>query len=198
MRNRLSWILHLFIICVSLSLASGPGDEEPPLPEEIDTEDSGWVYGRIEYEHDLLAPNLYFMTLLAHPKSDVPDLLGAYVFTDVGVHIRLRGVHVPRSLQQAEDLHRPHEWRRRERQRWNTAMQYLWSIMERTKTFRLHNLEKIDNTTILADLEFLLGGEWHDLAYTMVKDEIVRAVGETDIKWDAGSQEYGLENPSIP
>ena len=42
------------------------------------------------------------MTLLAHPKSDVSDLLGAYAFTDVGVHIRLRGVHVPRSLQQAE------------------------------------------------------------------------------------------------
>ena len=89
MRKHLSWILHLFIICVSLSLAGGPGEEMPPVLEE--TDDNGWVYGRIEYEHDLIAPNLFFIELLAHPDGQVPMIEGGYASTDVHVIVRLRG-----------------------------------------------------------------------------------------------------------
>ena len=156
----------------------------------------GWVYAHLEYEHDILAPNLYYMKLLAHPKSKVPDMIGAYAFTDVGVRIKLRGVDVPLALQNAEALHRPHKWRRKERERWNAAMAYVWNISDTTHTFRLHSLKKLDERTIEADVEFLLGGQWHNLAIAMLHDEMARPLGED--AWDAGSREYGLINPNIP
>ena len=156
----------------------------------------GWVYAHLEYEHDILKPNLYHMKLLAHPESKVPAVVGAYAFTDVGVRIQVRGIDVPRALQNAEELQRPHVWRKRERERWNEAMNYVWNITDPTHTFRLHKLKKLDDRTIEADVEFLLGGQWHNLAFAMLNDEIARPVGDDD--WDAGSREYGLINPNIP
>ena len=198
MRKRLSWILHLFIICVSLSLASGPGDEEmPPLPDE--TEDTGWVYGRIEYLHDLLAPNLYFLELLAHPEGQVPKIEGGYASTDVHVVVRLRGVDVPRAMHAVNERHRPHLWRDRERERWDAAMQYVWNLFEPTKTFRVHNMVVIDEDRVLeADIEFYLGGAWHNLAIALLQDEHARPVQTDGSTWDPGGKNYGLENPDMP
>ena len=198
MRKYLSWILHLFIICISLSLASGPGEEDlPPVPEEI--EDSGWVYGRIEYEHDLIAPNLYFLELLAHPEGQVPMIEGGYASTDVHVVVRLRGVDVPRAMHSPEERHRPHLWRDRERERWNASMQYVWNLVEPTKTFRVHNMVVIEEDKVIeANIEFWLGGVWHNLAVSLVNDEMARPLQQDGTTWDPGGKNYGLENPNIP
>lgn len=198
MRKHLSWILHLFIICVSLSLASGPGEEElPPLPEE--TEDTGWVYGRIEYVHDLLAPNLYFLELLAHPEGQVPLITGGYASTDVHAIVRLRGVDTPRALHDPSERHRPHLWRDQERERWDAAMAYVWNLFEPTKTFRVHNMVVIDEDQVIeANIEFWLGGAWHNLAIAMLNDEHTRPIQTDGSAWDPGSENYGLENPNIP
>ena len=198
MRKRLSWILHLFVIFVSLSLASGPGDEElPPVPD--DTDDTGWVYGRIEYQHDLLAPNLYFMELLAHPDGQVPMIEGGYASTDVHAIVRLRGVDTPRALHTVDERHRPHLWRDRERERWDSAMRYVWNVCEPTKTFRVHNMVVIEADRVIeADIEFYLGGAWHNLAIALIQDEHARPVQTDGSTWDPGSPTYGLENPNIP
>ena len=188
----------MLIICVSLSLASGPGDEEIPLPGDPDT-DSGWVYGRIEYLHDLLAPNEYFLKLLAHPDGQVPLIEGGYASTDVHVVVRLRGVDVPRAMHDVRERHRPHLWRDRERERWNSAMQYLWNLCEPTKTFRVHNMAVIEaDKVIKADIEFWLGGAWHNLAIAMIQDEHARPVQTDGSTWDPGGPNYGLENPNMP
>ena len=171
--------------------------DEPPEKEYVEPQ-GGWVYAHLKFIHDIKEPNLYHMKLLAHPESDVPDVIGAYAFTDVGVNILLRGVDAPRALHNAEELHRPHEWRRRERERWDQAMRYVWSVAEPTKTFRVHNLKKIDTATIEADVEFLLGGQWNDLAIFMVRDEFLRPIGDPPTFWDAGGREYGLLNPEVP
>ena len=197
MKKAFSWIL-LSVICVSLSLASGPGDEEPPLPEAPD-ENSGWVYGRIEYEHDLLAPNLYFLELLAHPEGKVPMIEGGYASTDVHAIVRLRGVDTPRALHIPDERHRPHIWRDRERERWNAAMQYVWNVCEPTKTFRVHNMVVIDEDRVIeADIEFWLGGVWHNLAVSLVNDEMARPLQQDGTTWDPGGKNYGLENANIP
>ena len=171
--------------------------DEPPEKEYVEPQ-GGWVYGHLKYPHDILNPKKLHMELLAHPKSEMPDVVGAFAFTDVGVQVQIRGIDAPRALQNAEELHRPHEWRRRERERWNRAMHYIWSVSNPTKTFRVHNIEKLDERTVEADLEYLLGGEWRDLAISMVRDEVVRPIGDTQTEWDSGNAEYGLWNPEVP
>ena len=193
-------VLSALVISLIVNASSDKDDPDPDLDPKLGITaheaDDGWVYGHLEYEHDILEPNLYFMKLLAHPESKVPDVVGAYAFTDVGVNIKLRGVDAPRALQNAEQLHRPLAWRKRERQRWNEAMAYVWNLSDPTHTFRLHNLIKLDDRTIEADIEFLIGGQWHNLAIAMSYDEIARPLGDDD--WDAGSKGFGLINPNIP
>ena len=197
MRKHLSWILHLFIICVSLSLAGGPGEEMPPVPEE--TDDNGWVYGRIEYEHDLIAPNLFFLELLAHPDGQVPMIEGGYASTDVHVIVRLRGVDVPRAMHAPEERHRPHLWRDRERERWNASLKYVWNLLEPTKTLRVHKMAVIDADRVIeANIEFWLGGAWHNLAVAMLNDDHARPEQTDGSTWDPGSKTWGLENPENP
>ena len=105
---------------------------------------NGWVYGTIEYPHDVLSPRDYFIILRAHPKAKVPKITGGYATTDVYVKVRLRGVSTPRSLQSAYTRNRPHIYLQRERQRWNNAMQYVWNIMQPNKTFRVGNFKLIE------------------------------------------------------
>ena len=203
MRKHTAWIIHAFIIFVSLCLASGPGDEEPiETPEtetETETDESGWVYGRIEYQHDLLAPNLFFMELLAHPDAKVPTIEGGYASTDVHVMVRLRGVDVPRAMHVPSERHRPHIWRDQERARWDAAMSYVWHLTDPTHTFRVHNMEVIDEDRVLeADIEFWLGGNWHNLAISMLNDELARPIQSDGSTWDPGSPTYSLENPNNP
>ena len=197
MKKTFSWIL-LSVMCVSLSLASGPGDEEIPLPGAPDT-DSGWVYGRIEYLHDLLEPNKFFLELLAHPEGQVPLIEGGYASTDVHVVVRLRGVDVPRAMHSPDERHRPHLWRDRERERWNAAMQYTWNLCEPTKTFRVHNMAVIEEDRVIeADIEFWLGGAWHNLVVALIQDEHARPVQTDGSTWDPGGPNYGLENLNMP
>lgn len=207
MRKHLSWIPHLFIIFVSLSLASGPGEEPPPLPEV--TDDSGWVYSFVEYPHDVAAPNVLFMKLLGHPGGKVPLITGGYASTDVDAFVKIRGIDVPRAMHHAADRHRPHVWRENERENWDKAMRYVWNLSEPTRTFRIHNLRVIDTDPYLqrltgekkileGDFEIYLGGAWHNLAVAMLNDEHARPLQTDGSTWDPGSKAYSLENPNLP
>ena len=90
MQKYFSWFI-LILICGALCLASSedplPVEEEPP-EEEV----GGWVYGKIEYRHDLRSPQEYFMLLRAHPGQPVPRITGGYATTDVYAVVRLRGI----------------------------------------------------------------------------------------------------------
>ena len=190
-----SLLLGQLLSPLPFTRGSSEGDPDPVSDSKLKPPKDGWVYAHLEYEHDILKPNLYHMKLLAHPKSKVPEIVEAYAFTDIGVRIKLRGVDAPRALQNAEELHRPHEWRRQERERWNAAIGYVWNVSP-THTFRLHSLKKLDDRTIEADIEYLRGGQWHNLAIAMIHDEFARPLGKDE--FDAGSREYGLLNPNIP
>ena len=170
---------------------SSDGTDEP-------TTTDGWVYGKIEYPHDVLTPRDYFLLLRAHPQAKVPMITGGYATTDVYVHVRLRGISIPRALQNPDDRHRPHIYIDRERQRWNTAMQYVWNTMQPNRTFRVGNFAVLETDQLLeADIEFLLGGTWINLANTMINDEIARTPQE-EFDWDWGTRGIGPTNPNIP
>ena len=197
-------VLIFTIIFLSLS-TQGNGDGEPDTPEKpiipvLNDKNGGWVYGQIEYQHDVLAPNEYFMKLHDYPSGNlgVPDVYGAYATTDVYVKIQLRGVSIPRELQEKEKRARPPLYLSRERERWAKAMQYVWNLMQPTKTFRLGNFEVLkENELLEADIEIQLGGAWLNLAVLMVNDHIVRA-NVADIDWDFGGYGVAPLNPNVP
>ena len=198
-------ILIFAIIVLSLS-TQGNGDGEPDPPEKPTSpilktgKNGGWVYGQIEYIHDVRSPIEYFMKLHDYPSGNlgVPEVYGGYATTDVYTKVRLRGVSFPRELQSKEDRARPPLYLSRERERWNYAMQYVWNVMQPTKTFRLGNFEVIEENKLLeADIEVQLGGAWLNLAVLMVNDHIVRA-DIKDIDWDFGGYGVAPLNPNVP
>lgn len=190
-------LLSIFIQGGVLIFSGSDDNGEPPTTQSTEPK-NGWVYGKIEYQHDVLTPREYFLLLRAHPNAKVPNIEGGYATTDVYAKVRLRGVSTPRNLQNADDRHRPHIWLERERERWNQAMQYVWSIVQPNKTFRVGNFKVLDSDELLeADIEFLLGGMWINLASAMINDEIARTPQE-DFEWDWGSRGIGPTNPNIP
>lgn len=185
-------LLSIFIHGHTPIFSSSDGSDAPIVPKK------GWVYGKIEYLHDILTPREYFMLLRAHPQAKVPMIEGGYATTDVFAKVRLRGVSIPSELQNVEDRHRPHIWINRERARWNEAMQYVWNVMQPNRTFRVGNFKVLESDKLLeADIEFLMGGMWLNLANTMVNDEIARTP-QDEFEWDWGSRSIGPTNPNIP
>ena len=193
--------LALLLVAQFLIFGGDPGDEDEPFtdPPETDTLPDGWVYAHIQYQHDLLQPNEYFMILKDYPNptgEGVPEIIGGYATTDVYARVRLRGVDTPRALQTAPPRQRPHAWIKRERYRWDDAMKYVWNIIQPHRTFRVGNITVLEEDEILeADIEYFLGGEWHDLATSMLLDERARP---PDSDWDWGSSLGSLVNPNIP
>ena len=182
--------------------ASSTGDSDPVLDAEMgvtaDVKD-GWVYGVLEYRHDIFDPRTLFMLLMAHPESKVPLITGGYAETDVWVTVEIRDIDVPRGLQSAAVRHRPHRYLARERQRWDRVMGYIWNVCGNSKTFRVGNFEVVAaDKKLRADLEFLLGGQWHDLRMALLNDKLVLPTQADGTEWDFGAPEFGTVNPNIP
>ena len=207
-------IFALLYLGIHFGLASSEGDPDPALDPYVDQERSkqelpksaGSVFGFIQYPHDLDKANLFYMLLQASPESKVPGVSGNYSTTDVNVFVKLRGVDVGRSLHHSRHRKRPHVYQNRERKRWAEMMHDLWSLISITRTFRVHNMVYVgteldgdiyEDGIIEADLELLLGGNWHNLAILMMQEEHTRPI-QKDTLWDAGSKAYSLENPNIP
>lgn len=199
MRNVFSWSM-LIVLCLSLCFASG---EDPVLVEELpaDEEVGGWVYGKVEYRHDLRSPQEYFMLLRAHPGEPVPLITGGYATTDVYAFVRLRGVDTPRSLQHSVNRNRPHDWLAHERARWDSALAYLWHIIAPTRLLRVHGLAVVDSEgdgLLEGDLEIWLGGQWLNLGYLLMNDGHARPEQLDGTAWDWGASTVPLLNPNVP
>ena len=199
--KKLSIIILLFLMLFvnghPYIFGNGDGGEDPD-PIVSEAYKKGWVYGKIEYLHDVLSPRDYFMLLRAHPQAKIPKITGGYATTDVYVKVRLRDVSTPRELHIAENRHRPHIYIDRERQRWNEGMQYVWNLMQPNRTFRVGNFSVLVPDQVLeADIEVLLGGTWLNLANVMRNDGIAR-MPVPEFEWDWGSRSVDPINPNIP
>ena len=198
-------ILTVFSILIIASVIFSNGDGEPDPPEKptipvLDDKNGGWVYGQIEFPHDVRTPIEYFLLLHDYPSValGVPDVYGGYDTTDVYAKVRLRGVSIPRGLQDKEDRARPPLYLERERERWAKAMQYVWNVMQPTKTLRLGNFEVLEENKLLeADIEVQIGGAWLNLAALMVNDHIARAEVK-GVDWDFGGYGVAPLNPNVP
>ena len=188
-------LVMLFLLFVPSHDNFGNGDGEP----EPEIFNDGWVYATIEYRDDLLEANKYFMEVKAHPQAKFPKITGGYAETNVHVNIRLRGVSVPRAMQTPGSRARPHEYVKRERARFDEAMDYVWSLAKLNKNFRLHNPKVYKKDEVVeCDIEFDLGKQWISLAHVMIYDEHARPPREDDEVWDWGSKNVGVVHPSIP
>ena len=203
MRAIVSVLVFMFLMMAmafyAISVFSSGDDPEGVVQDPSDSD--GWVYGRIEHLHDLIAPNQYFMLLRGHPGQPVPRITGGYATTDIYVVVRLRGVDVPRELQHSQERHRPHQWILNERKKWDAAMRYVWNVTEPTRTFRAYDLKVIDESgdkVLEGDLEVWLGGQWQNLAYLLMNDGHARPIQSDGTEWDWGMATVPLVNPSIP
>ena len=177
----------------------GSGDDD--LSDIPKSKKGGYVYGKIEYLHDLRKPNEYFMELRASPGNPIPEVVGAFASTDSRVIVRLRGVSVARELQHAEHRNRPHDWLANERSKWDGSMRYVWNIVEPNKTFRVYDLKVVDHNgdkMLEGDMEVFLGGQWMDLAIMMMSDGKARPLQADGSDWDWGMETVPLLNPNVP
>lgn len=168
-----SLILSIMLITTCIQIlsghpkASGPGDDIPEVVSPDKDFPKSWVYGFIEYLHDVHTPREYFMLLRVHPEAKIPNITGGFAMTDVYAEVRLRSVSTPRALNAAEERHRPHPYINQERARWNEAMQYFWNLMHPNKIFRVGNFKVLEDDKMLeADIEFMNGKAWLNLAQT--------------------------------
>ena len=193
----LSLLLFLAYSCTIF----GSGDDD--LTEIAPKISGEWVYMKVEYFHDLITPKRFFAVGVG-TTNQIPLVKGGYASTDVWLEVVARGVDVPRSLQEREDRSRPKDYILRERERWDSMLHYVWNLIEPTHTFRAYDFEvltydgKGKAKVVEADLEILLGGNWHNLAMFMLGDEHARPSQADGSEWDFGSLNVGLLNPNIP
>lgn len=202
-----------FMVATGLGLslyfdAFGSGDDAPQRTPK--SEAHAGTYAFIEYEHDWLDPATAFLKIMAHPgDTRVPQITGGYAQTDVFAFVRIRGIDTHRAMHHVDVRKRPHRWIERERENWDTAMQYVWNVTRNTRTLRLSQIKikKCDpylqrltgDTHILeADWEYYLGGTWHNLGTALMLDEHARPQQADGTEWDGGSQHYSLEHPHLP
>ena len=195
-----SFLLCLvYLLIPILNRAWSSGDDD--LEDLKQAKKREWVYGKIEYLHDLRKPNEYFMLLRASPGTGVPLITGGYATTDVYAIVRLRGVSVPRELQHSEHRNRPHDWLANERRKWDNSMRYVWNIVEPNKTFKVYDLKVVDHAgdkVLEGDLEVYLGGGWLDLGLMMLNDGHARPLQADGSDWDWGMETVPLLNPNVP
>ena len=191
----------LLIICfaasVIVSRASAPPEEavEPETMQPIqEVKADGIFEARIQYEHDIDAPNRLFVEIKIYPHQEhapFPGVVGGHSETNVHTWVHIRGLSVPNGLQSHEDRHVHHDDVEIERRRWNDAMTFLWQIISPNKKLRVVNPEIVDGK-LYCDLKFYLGGTWHDVAIAMINDNHARKK-EPGLRWKWGTRLLEVE-----
>lgn len=190
----------LLIICfaasVIVSRASAPPEEaeEPETTQPIQEQSTGIFEGRIQYEHDIGAPDKLFVEIKVHPHEEsapFPGVVGGHAETNIHTWVHIRGLSVPTAMQSENNRHVTHEEVEIERHRWNGAMEFLWKIVSPNKKLRIVNPEVI-NGKLYADVKFYLGGTWHDTAIALVNDNHAREK-EPGLRWKWGSRLLEVE-----
>lgn len=186
--------LHLILICLCFlpykAHASSDGVETPPAdaPEQRPVE---YLFAEIEYEHDINTAADLLLNVRIHAGGAFPGITENpdFIETTVRCHIRVRGISVPQALETAESRRgRMLKEVQLERKRWDASIAYAWEIVKQFKQFRLSFPEQIAPGLVECDVEFHLGGAWHDLAVALVQDEHARVKLDNGNRWNWGSR----------
>ena len=147
----------------------------------------GSVNGHLAYTYDVIAIDTYFIKAQAFPGAGIPTIKGGFTSTDVEVIVQLRGVDCPTACRTAESRERPHIEIERERQRWADGMDYVTTLLSLNNSLRLSRLAVV-NGTLIADIEFYLGNQWHNLRETLIEDGFAKP--------DTQAWNWGTETPT--
>lgn len=197
-------LLYIIGILMTLTIASvlfnlhvadtsGPGDDPPPMdetpPEEMfDTEEQPvYIFAHLEYKHDVKAIDTYFLEIQDHPGEGIDEIVGGFVATNFHAYIRLRDVSVPTSCDTTEAHNRPHIEIDRERERWAEGMDFVQRLLMLNQSLRLSNIS-VEGEILICDVQFSLGGTWHDLAITLSRDGFARPTIE-GYAWNWGAEQ---------
>ena len=170
---------------------SGPGDE--PLPDDIPMLEGTaepepvYIFAHLEYKHDVKAVDAYFLEIQDHPGAGIDEIVGGFVATNFHAHVRLRDVSVPTSCDTTEAHNRPHIEIDRERERWAEGMDFVQRLLMLNQSLRLSNIT-VDGQILLCDVQFSLGGTWHDLTTTLSRDGFARPIIE-GYAWNWGAEQ---------
>ena len=198
MIKRLLYITIVFaILTVASALfdlhtaeTSGPGDE--PLPDDResileDAPETAYTLAHLEYPHDVRAIDRYLLKVQDHPGEGIDEIVGGFIATDFYAYVRLRDVSVPTSCDTSEARSRPHIEIDRERERWNEGMDFVQSLLMLNQSIRLSNIT-VERDTLYCDIQYPLGGAWHDLKTTLSRDGFARPIIE-GYEWNWGAEQ---------
>ena len=156
---------------------SGPGDEPPPddMPtlEDLTEPEPVYIFAHLEYKHDVKAIDAYFLEIQDHPGEGIDEIVGGFVATNFHADVRLRDVSVPTRCDTTEARSRPHIEIDRERERWAEGMDFVQQLLMLNQSLRLSNIT-VEGDILVCDVQFSLGGTWHDLTMTLSRDGFAR------------------------
>ena len=176
-------ICFLTILAVTSSLfhlhtADTSGDDalmdETPPEGMFDSEAQPvYIFAHLAYKHDVKAIDAYFLEIQDHPGAGIDEIVGGFVATNFHAYVRLRDVSVPTSCDTTEARSRPHIEIDRERERWSEGMDFVQQLLMLNQSLRLSNIS-VEGEILVCDVQFSLGGTFHDLATTLARDGFSR------------------------
>lgn len=199
MLKKLFYIITVFLILTVASAlfnlhiadTSGPGDAPPPdaMPEPVfeDTPEPVYIFAHLAYKHDVKAIDAYFLEIQDHPGEGIDEIVGGFVATNFQAYIRLRDVSVPTSCDTTEAHNRPHIEIDRERERWAEGMDFVQRLLMLNQSLRLSNIT-VEGEVLVCDVQFYLGGAWHDLTTTLTRDGFAKPYIE-GYAWNWGAEQ---------
>ena len=162
-------------------------DETPP-EGMFDSEDQPiYIFAHLEYKHDVKAIDAYFLEIQDHPGEGIDEIVGGFVATNFHAYVRLRDVSVPTSCDTTEARSRPHIEIDRERERWAEGIDFVQQLLMLNQSLRLSNIS-VEGDILVCDVQFSLGGTWHDLTTTLSRDGFARPIID-GYAWNWGAEQ---------
>ena len=162
-------------------------DETPP-EGMFDSEDQPiYIFAHLAYKHDVKAIDAYFLEVQDHPGEGIDEIVGGFVATNFHAYVKLRNVSVPTICDESEARSRPHIEINRERQRWAEGMDFVQQLLLLNQSLRLSNIS-VEGEVLVCDVQFSLGGTWHDLTTTLSRDGFARPLID-GYAWNWGAEQ---------
>ena len=92
---------------------------------------------------------------------------------------------MPTACDTVDARQRPHIEIDRERDRWNEGLHFVKDLLMLNQQLRLSNIT-VKDELLICDVEFKLGGAWHDLSTTLNHDGYARP---NEYGWNSGSEQ---------
>ena len=177
-----SFFLLILLLLMPALLSGNGGDESVPIPVDKSrsiggVENVGEFFAEVEIRDDLLAVDEYMVRVQVHPVKTPPinreittwpqtQIPKTAFAADIRAMIKLRGVSVPSNL---SPRHRPLVETRRETERFDNAMRFVWHLVDATDHLILSNPEVVSGTEMVrCDVYFELAGTRLSLAEALV------------------------------